>query len=453
MAVLSSMHEKLIFDLLNRAEIEADVIELQKSYNQELSNIIDKFISIFELYNNFVHELKRIKFEEIDPKRIFEFPVSQVESPLKEKNQQMNTTGFTFNSINQNAKHEVGYTSAFFKGGNMIKKVCKKQKSNKIVNKYELNNLNITIACHDKENSVPQGLLSSEGATAPENNLLKNKTVSSNFMTRAKPSLTSVELIAISNQTDQTEEYFNGVKVLSKEDSKSSKSSSISKNVPTQHLLKKSFVRKGTILKNGCMDKVKVYKNLSILEKINTQAEEKQKILASSQQSKQSLINITEAGSSFTPFAEEKYLSMQKPLYYNKFRAMENKANYIRQFSSNEKADLISSFIGANHNALDMTVLKNEDLRELKQLKNEVSIYKAYIESVNSKLEIEKKHNLKIQKEYYNYDNKHNSILKTEIDNLLKCFQTYRDFYEEELNSRKLLIEELLIEIDDLKLK
>lgn len=440
---MSSMYEKLLLDLLNRAEIETNVVELQKSYTKELNVIIDKFVSIFELYNMFIHE---------QTKWLFEISVNQIQSPLKEKIHQVNANCANLNAINHNSKQDAGYPAAFFKSGNMIKKVCKRQKSTKLVNKIEFNNLNINTSKHDKEISVPQNLITHECAEA-EFNLLKHKMPSSYSVTRVKPSITSIELIAISKQNDQADEYFNEAQGLNKDD-RSSKSSSSSRNFhPPNQLLKKSFVTKGTILKNRKINMINDQKNLAILEKFNIQG--KINVDPLSQQSNGSLININETASAlFTShLADDNYLSRKKPLFFNKFRSLENKANYIRNISSTDKADLINSFIGTNHNALDVTAFKNEEVRELKQLKNELSIYKAYIDSVNSKLEIEKKNNLKIQREYDNYNLKHNSILKNEIENLVKCFQTYRDFYEEELSHSKKLIEELLMEINDLKLK
>lgn len=104
-------------------------------------------------------------------------------------------------------------------------------------------------------------------------------------------------------------------------------------------------------------------------------------------------------------------------------------------------------------NIANLQIDNSEYLKEIKELKTEINMYKNYIQAINDKLENEQKLKLEIEHLYKYYEENNKKIFKCEIDNINKCFEVYRKFYEEELLSRKNIIENLSVTIEDLLLK
>lgn len=120
---------------------------------------------------------------------------------------------------------------------------------------------------------------------------------------------------------------------------------------------------------------------------------------------------------------------------------------FNKQIINNEQKSFMNSFIGGDNNG------QEDYLKEIKQLKNEISMYKTYIQNINDKLEGEQKLKINLESIFKDHEERNKQIYKTEIDNIHECFEVYRGFYEEELMSRKAIISDLSSIIDDILLK
>lgn len=99
----------------------------------------------------------------------------------------------------------------------------------------------------------------------------------------------------------------------------------------------------------------------------------------------------------------------------------------------NSSNNLLSSFVGPQQ----IESIDEATLREIKQLKSEIEMYKTYINGVNDKLENE----VKLKNNYIanlkDFEKRNKLIYKTQIDNIHSCFEIYKEFYQSELNHRK----------------
>lgn len=98
-------------------------------------------------------------------------------------------------------------------------------------------------------------------------------------------------------------------------------------------------------------------------------------------------------------------------------------------------------------------LLGDENIQEIKQLKIENSMYKNQIELLTAKLKDIETIRKELKKMLPLYEQKNEEIYKSELNNLHLCFEIYRGYYEEELSSRKEIIDELSKIIEDMKLK
>lgn len=99
----------------------------------------------------------------------------------------------------------------------------------------------------------------------------------------------------------------------------------------------------------------------------------------------------------------------------------------------NNSNNLLNSFVGQ----APIEVIEEATLRDMKQLKSEIEMYKAYISSVNDKLENEVKLKNNYISNLKDFERKNKLIYKTQIDNIHSCFEIYKEFYQNELNHRK----------------
>lgn len=111
------------------------------------------------------------------------------------------------------------------------------------------------------------------------------------------------------------------------------------------------------------------------------------------------------------------------------------------------KASLISQ--GSFKNS----IIGEEQIQEIKQLKSELTMYKTHNDMLTKKFQGYSS----LKKEVHNildkYEQKNREIYKMELENLKDCFSIYRGYYEEELSSRRQIIDDLCKIIDDMKLK
>lgn len=425
-----------MLDTLNKAEIESKLRGLEKLHMTEINCILEQYFQVFEHYNNFILEFKRLKLEEIaninhstntaniltnhNSKDLeLKFDPQIKAARMKHLNAlAKNGGGVSFNFMNRPYQND----PAFKVNHNIVRKVFIKQKST--ITSALLSQLN-----NDVETLKLAGkndLFNQDEDLAPSCILLQAQR-------GMKKSETSKDLIKAND--DEDDNYFKdhsimqkrAVKALSRSSisskSKLSKSSKISVESNSKvgelpqllinnNLIKKNFAKRGSIFKNRVRDCM--IENGHRMKNFATNEKEKHnQTLKSCEASKSNLKQSILGKSSFIQLGDKTEL-------YN-----------------HEKTQ----------GAID------EYTREIKQLQNEVAVYKTYVESVNSKLEAERKHNTKIQKEIQAFESKSNKIHRNEIENIYKVFQSYKDFHEQELDSRKQIIENLLLKLDDCKLK
>lgn len=334
-----------------------------------------------------------------------------------------NEGGISFNILGRTYQNDPQITNNFkSSNNNIVKKVFVKQKSNLNANllaqlNSEVELIKISEKCDlfKKDTNIPDDI--------PVNPDEKSNEPQTD---RLKESLSSSDLILISNQEDThnkmeifkdespiTNHRRNHTNSKSRKSHGSSSSSEKSHNessskvaqlpqpVSNNHILKKSFVKRGSIFKShirDCIDTVNKMKNLALLDILKT---------------------------------SDKPNLKQSILLKNSFLMQGEKADPANQ----EKKQF----------------LLDEYTREIKQLQNEVAVYRTYFESVSSKLESEKRIHSKLETEIQFFEAKSNKIHQSEIENLGSTFKSYKDFYEQELESRRQIIEGLLIKIDETK--
>lgn len=98
-------------------------------------------------------------------------------------------------------------------------------------------------------------------------------------------------------------------------------------------------------------------------------------------------------------------------------------------------------------------LLNDDQINEIKQLKCELSMYKTQTEMLTRKFQSNSILKNELQKMLDTYENKNREIYKTELKNLTDCFEIYKGFYEDELTSRRNIIDELCKIIEGMKLK
>lgn len=98
-------------------------------------------------------------------------------------------------------------------------------------------------------------------------------------------------------------------------------------------------------------------------------------------------------------------------------------------------------------------LMHDDQINEIKQLKGELSMYKTQTEMLTRKFQSNSILKNELQKMLDTYENKNKEIYKTELKNMSDCFDIYKGFYEEELNSRREIIDELCKIIEEMKLK
>lgn len=325
--------------------------------------------------------------------------------------------GVSFNLMAKPLQNENQLLNSKQNNSNIVKKVFVKQKST--VNHNILTQLNSEVELIKITEKCDLFKKDTDTAECNSNTNVIPTEKSHEF----HESLTSQDLILISNQEDNNhKEYFKNDSIIKnhKRDPTHSKSLSNDSNsdksddesaskvgqlphpAPNNHILKKSFVKRGSIFKNhirDCIDTVNKMKNLALYDKLKTidKPNLKQSILRSS---------------------------------------------FLNQ-GQIEKVD--------NANQEKKQFLIDEYTREIKQLQNEVAVYRTYFESVSSKLESEKRIHSKLESEIQNFEARSSKIHQSEIDNLTSTFKSYKDFYEQELESRKQIIEGLLIKVDETK--
>lgn len=401
-------YEKLLLDTLNKSEIEAKSRNINKLYSADLYTVIKQLINVFELYNNFIQEFKRLKLEEIVKISALAKPDCNYQTPqngnkvpenglsrvltnevpasnydvFKGKSvfQRLNTIGTSFENgigtLNSKLSKNENTANGNRQNSNIIKKVYVKQNST-------IGTLNALLLKYNREN---EPIDTSETEQTQIENVVRQS------------SYTSQDLIRISNQED--ENSINLRKIHESELESETNSFSVERPKPPQQAAssKNTFARRGTIFK-------------TIINK---------EFLGGA------------AGASI------------------------NGLNYLAS-SSNKHSLLISSLTGQYDNDLAnqeaRQYLVDEYTHEIKELKGELNVYKAYIDSVNFKLEKDGDNDSRLDQIIQDFQVKSNKIHSSEIDNLNMTFQSYKDFYEDELESRKDLIEKLLLRIDEAKLK
>lgn len=110
------------------------------------------------------------------------------------------------------------------------------------------------------------------------------------------------------------------------------------------------------------------------------------------------------------------------------------------------KGSMISQFSHSN-------LMIEENIQEIKHLKAQLDMYKNHVEMMTSKMGSFSLRSIEIQNMIKSYASKNEEIYKIELENLQTCFETYRGFYEEELKTRRDIIEDLCKVIEEMRMK
>lgn len=110
------------------------------------------------------------------------------------------------------------------------------------------------------------------------------------------------------------------------------------------------------------------------------------------------------------------------------------------------KASVISQCSHSN-------LMIEENIQEIKHLKAQLDMYKNHVEMMTSKMGGYSLKSIEIKNMVDSYASKNEEIYKIELENLQTCFETYRGFYEEELKTRRDIIEDLCKVIEEMRMK
>lgn len=122
----------------------------------------------------------------------------------------------------------------------------------------------------------------------------------------------------------------------------------------------------------------------------------------------------------------------------------------IKKMPRGFKASMVSQGSKAGKGSF---LVSEEQFHEIKQLKNELNMYKTCNDMLISKIQNNEIVRNEIKNMLITFESKNEEIYKIELNNLQMCYETYQAYYEDELKARKEIIENLCKIIEDLKMK
>jgi hypothetical protein len=406
------------------------IVQAEEDYLKNIYKYHSGLIDVFTSYNNIISELKKIKFSE-----------AKYVTPIQMENE---------NLINTNSKNK------FHKS--LIKKVNKHGASSKILN-YNIYNNNIKTKNTGSFviNDIQVSKINSQYANIDSNQQVRNQGSSSisldknNLLKKSNENNGELDIILQDNmnyegQANQKNSSSSNIKMSNNKENPNPNSNTFMFNLGND-INKDMIVREESEKSSPEKSIFKKRKNdspSSLSQSMKSENDDEKKKRNSPNIIKSHVINNEKQ--------DEKY----RKNMYNNSKTLHPASNNNIIYKANDKLKyknpFLSSFVKMSSIVDQDQDRENEEkyINEIRDLKNEIEAYKNYLATIGNKLKEEEKLRNEKEEIFKSQVERLNLINKNEIKNINEGFQTYKDFYEEELTVRKNVIEQLSITIDDL---
>lgn len=421
MSAIALLYERLYFDVANQYELEKKSRILEKGFNEKITFALEKLTCVFASFDSFIQDIIKINNEQSARRQRTESGLTALYKDKKQSyHKHTNTLGVG------------GGQQQLYNRGVFMKKV-KKQASHKLVNNIVLNNFNF-ISFNDaelypeKHVNIPVDETTHESWINTESkNIVRSSNKQFGGMSKMNANVSFLFNDVMKEEAESNASSSKHSKTNSGEIELNPKKATVEESIADSGIAQHHLIINDSPNASNCLN------NDINFHQFNRNST--------------STINPLSYG-----IQEERTLARKFPLL-STIKLLENKTNQMRlnHGFSNERSEHPKPQLSGM--CLRPSGINMEELREMKLMKSQISMYKTYIEGLNHVIEVEKQKFLNLQAKSIVFEKQVTEVHNSDMEDLIKYFEVTHELCREEFRMSRKIIESLNIKIKEYELK